>query len=543
MQPTVKHRVIPPKQTRPPVSHPIAPRPVVPRPPTNAGQPKHHPTPHQPRASTQRGRLALVIAAGALGFGVLMCGVFALGLGVVYGNGILPGVYVGDVRLGGKSPEQAAQAIAAEWHSLILTDGERRFSMGFAELGVTIDAQATARQAYQQGRGEGNALAAILGRQSVPPIFSIDHTQLEQGLQTLAQQVNIPAQDAGIQFVDGVPQPRPAQNGRILEVNSTLNHILNTHNLADGRVELIMNLAAPAFTDADSLVRAAAQVVNQPLNIRVFDPVTGDIVDWGFPPGAWASWLTGTANPASPNGLSLRLADAPLREYLRERATIFDASHYIDYDTAINAIQDQISTGTNTSATLRVRHRDRQHIVRTGETLTSIAWDYGIPYLYIQQANNGLTSLSTGQSITIPRADLFLDDYEPVPDKRIVVSISQQRVWVYENGALKWEWVTSTGISDSPTWTGLYQVISHVPNAYAGNWNLYMPYFIGVYRPIPGAEFTNGFHGFPTRGGGQILWENSLGRRVTYGCILLNNTNAQLLYNWAETGVIVEIQA
>jgi lipoprotein-anchoring transpeptidase ErfK/SrfK len=82
-----------------------------------------------------------------------------------------------------------------------------------------------------------------------------------------------------------------------------------------------------------------------------------------------------------------------------------------------------------------------------------------------------------------------------------------------------------------------------VPNAYAANWDLYMPHFMGVYRPIPGSNFTNGFHGFPTRGGSQLLWTNSLGTRVTYGCILLNNQNASLLYNWAEEGVVVEIQS
>jgi lipoprotein-anchoring transpeptidase ErfK/SrfK len=64
---------------------------------------------------------------------------------------------------------------------------------------------------------------------------------------------------------------------------------------------------------------------------------------------------------------------------------------------------------------------------------------------------------------------------------------------------------------------------------------------MGVYRPVPGADFTNGFHGFPTRGGGQLLWENSIGTRVTYGCILLSNTNIRLLYDWAEEGVVVEI--
>jgi lipoprotein-anchoring transpeptidase ErfK/SrfK len=180
-------------------------------------------------------------------------------------------------------------------------------------------------------------------------------------------------------------------------------------------------------------------------------------------------------------------------------------------------------------------------VVQPGESITSIAWDYGVPYPWLQAANGNLDGVSAGQTITIPSTDNFMP-YPTVPDKRVVVSLSEQRTRVYENGALKWDWPASTGIVSSPTWPGLYQIISHETLAYAGNWNLWMPNFIGVYRPIPGSEFTNGFHGFPTRGGGQLLWENDLGRRVTYGCILLSDTNVQLLYDWAQEGVVVEIR-
>jgi lipoprotein-anchoring transpeptidase ErfK/SrfK len=68
-----------------------------------------------------------------------------------------------------------------------------------------------------------------------------------------------------------------------------------------------------------------------------------------------------------------------------------------------------------------------------------------------------------------------------------------------------------------------------------------MPNFMGIYQPAPNVEFMNGFHGFPTRDGANLLWTNNLGTPVTYGCILLSNENAAQLYEWAEQGVIVEI--
>ena len=70
-----------------------------------------------------------------------------------------------------------------------------------------------------------------------------------------------------------------------------------------------------------------------------------------------------------------------------------------------------------------------------------------------------------------------------------------------------------------------------------------MPWFLGVYRPVPDVDFMNGFHGFPSRAGSQILWINDLGHPITYGCILLSTENAKALYDWAQAGVVVDIKS
>jgi lipoprotein-anchoring transpeptidase ErfK/SrfK len=126
--------------------------------------------------------------------------------------------------------------------------------------------------------------------------------------------------------------------------------------------------------------------------------------------------------------------------------------------------------------------------------------------------------------------------------KRIVISISQQQMWAYEWGELQWAWTVSTGIGSSPTSPGVFQIQSHDTNAYAASWDLWMPHFIGIYRPVPASGFMNGFHGFPTRDGINLLWTGNLGYPVTYGCILLSSHNASVLYDWAEEGVVVEIR-
>ncbi|MCU0480502.1 MAG: L,D-transpeptidase family protein [Anaerolineae bacterium] len=292
-------------------------------------------------------------------------------------------------------------------------------------------------------------------------------------------------------------------------------------------------------TQARQFIDVSRILVLNPLSVRLYDPVTGDFATWELPIANWDSWLSATPDASVPNGYRFDIEAQGVTDFLMtQQSRHLDASRFINMAEALDQIQ--VAVQNNAQATLRVYHNPRQHVVGAGETITSIAWDYGIPYLYIQQANNGISSLSVGQTITIPPADMFIE-LAPNPNKRIEVSIPEQRVRVYENGVLLWDWGASTGINSSPTWRGVYQILSHEINAYAGNWNLWMPNFMGVYRPVPNADFTNGFHGFPTRGGGQLLWENSIGTRVTYGCILLSNTHIQQLYTWAEEGVVVEI--
>jgi len=197
-----------------------------------------------------------------------------------------------------------------------------------------------------------------------------------------------------------------------------------------------------------------------------------------------------------------------------------------------------------TSITLRVWHGPMTVTVRGGQTLAAIAEEVGIPYPYIQAENPGINTdaLAVGQVLQLPSRDVLLP-LDPVPHKRIIVSRGQQHLWAYENGQVVFDWVISTGLLDSPTAPGIFQVQTHEVNAYAQQWNLYMPHFIGFYHPGPNVDVMNGFHGFPTRGGGYLLWTNSLGRPATYGCVLLSLENAEALFNWAEAGVVVEVQA
>ena len=545
-QPTMPNPALRPgparrNDARPP-AQPAIQRPYLPPAPHATPHGRPLPLPQPPRRSRYSRRWLWLIPIGLFGMLALAMLAGVLLVGLAYGRGILPGVSVGGIHLAGLDEAQAARALYVGLERVSLRDGERRWVSGRDALGLALDTQATAARAYAEGRSAGNALAAFLGRVAITPVLSLNIDAARIELDRLAPQVLQAPADAGVALVNGRAEATPPRLGRALDVEATLRALVAdpAAALTDG-LPLVMTDVTPLIMDASPAAAQANLLLGSPLDLRVYDPVTGDSVIWSLPPQVWGAWLRAVSDASSPIGLALGLDDAALSGFLQAQAAAsFDASRTIDIGAAVQSIQAALAAGRPDQGTVIVKHGPRTHTVRAGETITSIAWDYGIPYLYIQQANNGLSSLSAGQTITIPPADTFLK-LPVVPHKRIVVSISQQRTRVYENGALLYDWAASTGIADSPTWPGVYQVLLRESNAYAGNWDLWMPYFIGVYQPVPGAEFTNGFHGFPTRGGGQLLWANSLGRRVTYGCILLSNENARWLFDWAEEGTVVQI--
>jgi len=525
-QPTVRHHA-----------------PVPPRP--SQARKNHNPPLPSSIKKKRNNRWLWAVLVGGISSIIVVVGVIGLGVMLVYGNGILPGVSVSDIPLGGLSEQDAVNMLNTEWDTIVLRGGIKPWSVDPSTLGITMDAQATAKRAYALGRTAGNPLSAMFGNVAVSPIATVNNEVATIEFQRIAEQVNIPPVDAGVGFENGQVVATAPQNGFSLDVSATIQQFTQSIQAGTngGEIQLVMVEIAPTISDSSAIAAQAQALLSNPLDIQVYDPVTGDVVYWSVMPADWSQWLSVTADSNSTIGLAVNANPDAVRNFLTGQAnTVLDSTRTLDLEAGVQSIVNAIQQGNPSTGFVRVKHQERIHTVQSGETITSIAWDYGIPYLYIQNLNNGIDSVSAGQQIKIPPADIFLTEAVN-PSKRVIVSITNQTVKVYENNQLKWDWIGSTGIPDSPTWTGVYQILSHVDNAYAANWDLYMPNFMGVYQPVPGADFTNGFHGFPTRGGGQLLWENNLGSKVTYGCILLSNTNIQQLYNWAEDGVVVEIQA
>ena len=182
------------------------------------------------------------------------------------------------------------------------------------------------------------------------------------------------------------------------------------------------------------------------------------------------------------------------------------------------------------------------HVVQPGETLAAIAYHYGTTAWAIANAN-GLANpnyIYAGQRLTIPAGGSAAPAPAPTTGggQRIVVDLSEQRMYVYQNGQLLWNWVVSTGRAGQATAVGHYQVLNKIPNAYAYTWSLQMPYWLGIYWA---GSLQNGIHALPIQANGQRLWDGYLGTPVSFGCVILSTQNALTLYNWAAVGTPVDI--
>jgi lipoprotein-anchoring transpeptidase ErfK/SrfK len=459
---------------------------------------------------------------------------------------IMPGVETMGISLGGMSRQAAVDLLDSAWEGrvVVLEDGDQRRTVHAVQLGLTLNAGATADAALAVGPMPVRLRALFHDPMPVriAPTVRVADVVARRYLQQQSPHMAVPPSDAMLQIVEGQVVVVPAAPGRALDVEATMAW-LQAHPVQvveEGRLGLAFLKVPPVDTGLDSLVKEADERLSNTLSVRVYDPIADESLWWTAPPAVWGDWMTLDIALGPPSSLAWTLDVAQVRAFLSAHADALSPDRFVDLEDAAGVVEAAMSS-QQWNVSLRAYHHPQQHVVQLGETIASIGRDYGFPYPWLEQANPGVEALHPGQVVNIPSPDVLL----PLPvvsHKRIVISISQQQMWAYEWEALQWAWAVSTGIESSPTSPGVFQIQSHDTNAYAASWDLWMPYFIGIYRPVPTSSFMNGFHGFPTRDGSNLLWTANLGHPVTYGCILLSTYNASVLYDWAEAGVVVEIR-
>lgn len=189
---------------------------------------------------------------------------------------------------------------------------------------------------------------------------------------------------------------------------------------------------------------------------------------------------------------------------------------------------------------------DRTHIVQPGENLAAIARLYGVSWPTIAGANN-LTDpnhIYSGQTLIIPASNIGQDPYlqpntwTPVvaaaptiaTGKQIIVDLSDQTVYAYENNLLLRAVLVSTGLPGTPTVQGDYRIYTK----YASQTMTGPGYY------LPGVPYVMYFYkGYSLHG---TYWHNNFGQPMSHGCVNMPTPEAEWFFTWSEIGTPVHVQ-
>jgi LysM repeat protein len=188
------------------------------------------------------------------------------------------------------------------------------------------------------------------------------------------------------------------------------------------------------------------------------------------------------------------------------------------------------------------------HIVAPGEYLSQIARRYNVTWTTIAEANQitNPNHIYAGMAIIIPNGTPeVLQSYATAPTlpqdllepgahwgegREIVVDLSTQMTYVYDDGELVFKALVSTGLPYTPTVQGEYAIWYRLPAQTMSGPGYYLPnvqwvqYFYSGY----------GFHG--------TYWHDNFGNPMSHGCVNMTNDDAEWLYNFADIGTNVYVQ-
>jgi hypothetical protein len=464
---------------------------------------------------------------------------------VVQGR-IFPNVYAFGVNIGDMTEDEAAARLIEAWNNELriqLVDNDRVWNATTAQLGLTLDVQPVVEAARSVG------MAGIPMGISVPPVVSMDFIKAQSYLLDLSLEAEIDPLNARYELRDGTVQGIMGSEGRMLDAGLTLEHMSQDliTMVRRRRLDLIIQPLEPDFIDPEPYLDEARAFVSQPFQMAGFDPHTAETINWSTTPETLATWLE-----AGANGLQLR--EATYVPFLEAQINSLNTSadqaepRYLDNNEAVEKLDEAIKE-QRSLVYLRVRYRPTTYEVTRGDSGFSIARKTGIPYYLIERANEGrdMDVLSVGDLLNLPSRDVSIP-LDPVPNKRIIVDIETQSLVAYANGQEVFSWRISTGIGSAPTSPGIYQILNHDPEAYGssftlcgaqgcGQWTMY--WFMGLYEVQPG--LMNGFHGAVLLPNGSYLGGGNVGSPYTFGCVMSLDSNAKLLYDWADEGTPVEI--
>lgn len=204
----------------------------------------------------------------------------------------------------------------------------------------------------------------------------------------------------------------------------------------------------------------------------------------------------------------MEASSAPLKSFTSEADTIIITPRQ---SVEINLTEPEMST----------RLTVPEPVSESNEVTTSVEESqvHSEPPTFIGPAELSLT----GPRLFQPVDESLLAHQPASPDEKwIEVDVTEQRVTAWEGNVPVMSFLSSTGLPNTPTVLGEFNV----------NWKLESTLMSGPGYYLPGVPYTMYFYGGYALHG--TYWHDNFGQPMSHGCVNLSTDNAKELFEWAE---------
>ena len=468
----------------------------------------------------RRRRWPLGVAAAAL----LLLGVAGAGgyaYAAHYDGRAVPGTTVAGTDVSGKSREEVVAAIEERTKSTkVDISGDVTASATLADLGTTVDAQATADAVMARGDTLSEKLHALVSKGKIPVVTTTDKTKVSSYATSLIPEDRAKARNATVVLgEDGTTfTTTSSSKGSSLDADVLAQTAQKAATSLDSSsISLTITSADPKVSDSDAqkVADKANNWVAQDVTVTMGkDSYTAESTDK-------ASWIkvTNSSNAAP----TIAVDSSKVSQWVKTQAEEA-SSDPITGQRNVNASGQVVSTPTEA--------KDGKTVNNADAVATSITQSLGSNKAY-SGSFEATTVKAEWKDRTIANGAEKLP-YQAAPgEKWVDLNLSNKTVTAYEGATVVHGPVSIVdGGAATPTVTGTYKVYlqyeSQTMRGLEPNGNEY------VAENVPWVSYF--YESFAFHGAG---WRSSFGYSDSHGCVNMPVPEAQWIYNWVDTNTVV----
>lgn len=498
--------------------------------------------PTGPTSRTGRRRLALILLAIVAVIAIVLTG-GAFAYAKSYEGKALPGTTVLGTDVSGKTPAEISSQVSAKAEGVTVTvnaDGTAHEAT-LADLGVAVDAEATAAQAVQHDGSIPEVVSSTWsGERTVEPVVTVDEKAVANYAKSLIPKDRKTPVDAEVVYdedeetwtlVEGTPGQGVDAEQLVTEVTA------NSSSLESFSVDQKITDIAPSITteEAQATYDEVTGIIEQPMSISGPDGSTHEVSS-----ERRSGWIAVAPNEKG-DALAITVDEESVRDWVAEQA---------DEDSVEK--KDGIEQVDESGKVVKVvaKKKDGLEITNSDavadELVTSLSGNTPLEASFeTKTVKAEVTKAKAPKAEKDEKSEdkaapkKTEEPAKPTGEKWIDVDLSAKTVTAYVGDSPVWGPRSMVdGKEGYETVTGSYEIYLRRDTQDMTNASRYGEDDPRYYytEDVPWIQyFHNGyaFHGAP--------WRSSFGYSGSHGCVNMTVSDAKWLYDWAENGTRVEV--